>query len=107
MFKIDADFIELHIATPFYGTKLYQIAKDEGLIDEDVLGKDYFNAPTIGTKYLSIKEIQAFRNKTLLKYHLRFSYIFKKLISAIFKPTVIFNYFKYGLKMIKNTLFQN
>jgi len=107
MFKIDADFIELHIATPFYGTGLYQIAKDEGLIDEDVLGKDYFNAPTIGTKYLSIKEIQDFRNKTLLKYHLRFSYIFKKLISAIFKPTVIFNYFKYGFKMIKNTLFQN
>jgi len=105
MFKTDADFIELHIATPFYGTKLYEIAKQEGLIDEDVLGKDYFNAPTIGTKYLSIKEIQDFRNKTLLKYHLRFGYIFRKLSSAILKPKVILNYFKYGIKMIKNILF--
>jgi len=104
MFKIDADFIELHIATPFYGTKLYQIAKEEGLIDEDVLGKDYFNAPTIGTKYLSIKEIQDFRNRNILRYHLRFCYIFKKLISAVFKPKVIFNYFKYGIKMIKNIM---
>lgn len=104
MFKIDADFIELHIATPFYGTKLYEAAKSEGLIDENVLGKDYFNAPTIGTKYLSINEIQKFRNKTILEYHLRFSYIFRKLFSAMSKPKVILNYFKYGIRMLKNIL---
>lgn len=104
MFGIDADFIELHIATPFYGTKLYELAKSEGLIEENVLGKDYFNAPATGTKYLSIEEIQNFRNKTLLQYHLRFSYIFKKLLSAINKPKVILNYFRYGIRMLKNIL---
>ena len=33
MYKIDADFIEMHIATPYYGTELHEIAKAEGLID--------------------------------------------------------------------------
>ncbi|MBR1777810.1 MAG: radical SAM protein [Alphaproteobacteria bacterium] len=104
IFDIDADFIELHIATPFYGTGLYEMAKEAGLIDESVLGKDYFNAPTIGTKYLSIGEIEAFRKKTILKYHLRPSYILRKLKYAVFRPKVLKNYFVFGLKLIKNTI---
>ncbi len=104
MFDIDADFIELHIATPFYGTGLYELAKAEGLIDESVLGKDYFNAPTVGTKYLSIEEIEQFRKKTILKYHLRPSYILRKLLYAAFKPRILKNYFVFGIKLIKNTL---
>ena len=104
IFKNKADFIELHIATPFYGTELYNIAKNEGLIDESVLGKDYFNAPTVGTKTLSIDFIEKFRKRTLLQYHLQPLYIFKKLAFAIFKPKVIFNYFYFGLKLIKNNL---
>lgn len=104
MFAIDADFIELHIATPFYGTGLYEMAKEEGLIDESVLGKDYFNAPTIGTKYLSIEEVERFRKKVILKYHLRPSYILRKLWHAAFKPRILKNYFVFGLKLIKNTL---
>lgn len=104
MFAIDADFIELHIATPFYGTGLYEMAKAEGLIDESVLGKDYFNAPTIGTKYLSIEEVERFRKKVILKYHLRPSYILRKLWHAAFKPRILKNYFVFGLKLIKNTL---
>lgn len=105
MFKIDADFIELHIATPFYGTGLYEMAKQAGVIDESVLGKDYFNAPTVGTQYLSIEEIEDFRKKTVLKYHLRPSYIFRKLRQAAFHPRILKNYFVFGMKMIKNTLF--
>lgn len=104
IFKNKADFIELHIATPFYGTELYNIAKNEGLIDESVLGKDYFNAPTVGTKTLSIDFIEKFRKRILLQYHLQPLYIFKKLAFAIFKPKVIFNYFYFGLKLIKNNL---
>ncbi len=61
IYKINADFIEVHIATPYYGTELYNIAKKEKLIDETVLGKDYFNSPTIGTKYLSIRELEVFK----------------------------------------------
>ena len=104
IFEIDADFIELHIATPFYGTGLYNMAKEAGLIDESVLGKDYFNAPTIGTKYLKIEEIEDFRKKTILKYHLRPSYVLRKLKYAAFRSKVLKNYVKFGLRLIGNVL---
>lgn len=104
MFDIDADFIELHIAAPFYATGLYEMAKAEGLIDKSVLGKDYFNAPSVGTKYLSIDEIRRFRKRVILKYHLRPSYVLRKLWQAAFKPRVLKNYFVFGLRLVKNTL---
>ncbi len=104
IFEIDADFIELHIATPFYGTGLYEMAKKAGLIDESVLGKDYFNAPTVGTTYLTIEEIEKFRKRTILEYHLRPLYILRKLKYAAFRPKVLKNYFKFGLRLIGNTL---
>ena len=104
MFDIDADFVELHIATPFYGTQLYDMAKAGGLIPDTVLGKDYFNAPTVGTKFLSIQEIERFRKTTILKYHLRASYILRKLKEAMFKPVILKNYIVFGLKLIGNTL---
>lgn len=104
IYKINADFIELHIATPFYGTELYEMAREEGLIDESVLGRDYFNAPSVGTKYLKIDEILKFRKDLLLRYHLRFSYILKKLLASLTKPKVIGSYFYYGIKLVKNCL---
>ena len=104
IFDIDADFIELHIATPFYGTELYEMAGTAGLIDESVLGKDYFNAPTVGTRHLSIDVIERFRKRVILKYHLRPSYILRKLWQAALKPRILKNYFVFGLKLIKNTL---
>ena len=51
---------------PYYGTPLYQLAKEEGLIEESVLGKDYFNAPTIGTKYLTMDQIEKFKRNICL-----------------------------------------
>ncbi len=104
MFEIDADYVELHIATPFYGTKLYDMAKADGLINESVLGRDYFNAPTIGTNRLSIADVERFRKGIILRYHLRPSYIWRKLRSAITKPRVLKNYFRFGWRLIKNTV---
>jgi radical SAM superfamily enzyme YgiQ (UPF0313 family) len=103
MFEIDADFIELHIAVPYYGTPLYQLAKEAGLINETVLGKDYFNAPTIGTKHLSIDEIAAFRKKVILQYHLRPHYVVNKLRDVVRRPSVLKNYVRFGTKLIGAT----
>lgn len=104
IFDIDADFIELHLATPFYGTELYKEAVKEDLIDKSVLGRDYFNAPTVGTKLLSIEELQKFRKKLLLKYHIRPFYLLRKLISASSNPKILKNYFIFGTRLIKNLL---
>ncbi|EFL50644.1 Radical SAM domain protein [Solidesulfovibrio fructosivorans JJ]] len=104
IFELDNDFLELHIAIPYYGTRLNEIARQEGLIPDTVLGKDYFNAPTVGTKHLSMEEIEAFRKKTLLDFHLRPSYIGRKILQAGGNPKILANYARFGLRLLKNTL---
>jgi short-subunit dehydrogenase/radical SAM superfamily enzyme YgiQ (UPF0313 family) len=104
IFALDNDFLELHIAIPYYGTRLNRIARDEGLLPDTVLGKDYFNAPTVGTNTLSMQEIEAFRKKTLLDFHLRPSYIGRKLLQAGGHPKILANYARFGLRLLKNTL---
>jgi len=104
IFELDNDFLELHIAIPYYGTRLSEIAREEGLLPGTVLGKDYFNAPSVGTKHLSMKEIEAFRKKVLLDFHLRPSYIGRKLLQAGGSPKILANYARFGLRLLKNTL---
>lgn len=104
IYKINADFIEVHLATPFYGTKLYQLVCQENLAVNSVLGKDYFEAPSVGTKYVSLDELKKFRAGLLLKYHLRPCYIISKLKDAIFKPQILLNYIKFGWRLIRNCL---
>ena len=104
IYKINADFIETHIAVPYYGTELYTMAKTAGLIDETVLGKDYFNAPTIGTEFLSSKEVADFKKNLLLSYHLRPGYLCAKLIDGLKRPKIFVNYAKFGIKLLKENI---
>lgn len=106
IFKLNCDFIEIHLAVPYHGTPLYEIAKKEGLIKENVLGKDYFNSPTVGTKYLKMDDIEKFKKNLLLKYHLRPNYIMKRLSEGLKNPKVFMNYTKYGTRLIKRNLFK-
>ncbi|GFK94683.1 Decaprenylphosphoryl-2-keto-beta-D-erythro-pentose reductase [Fundidesulfovibrio magnetotacticus] len=104
IFELDNDFLELHIAVPYPGTELHAEAVACGLIEDSVLGKDYFNAPTTGTVQLSMAEIEAFRKKVLLKFHLRPSYIWRKLRQAGADRRVLANYARFGLRLLGNTL---
>ena len=104
IYQINADFLELHIAIPYYGTELYELAKREGLVKESILGRDYFNPPDIGTKYLSLAEVKKFRKNLLLQYHLRPSYIIHKLHGAMHNPTILKNYFRFGVRLLKQSL---
>tara|TARA_B110000444_G_scaffold260779_1_gene309210 strand:- start:468 stop:1934 length:1467 start_codon:yes stop_codon:yes gene_type:complete len=104
IYQTASDFIEIHLAVPYYGTPLYELAKDEGLIDESVLGKDYFNSPTIGTKYLTMKQIEEFKRKLLLTYHFRPKYLMDRFIEATTSYKVFMNYSKYGVKLFKNNI---
>jgi anaerobic magnesium-protoporphyrin IX monomethyl ester cyclase len=104
IYDIDADFIELHIAVPYYGTELYHIAKEAGVLEETVIGKDYFHAATTGTHHLSAAELVEFRRKLLLGYHLRPRYLARKMRDAIAQPGVLYNYARFGTRLILNNL---
>ena len=104
IFKINADFIELHLAVPYYGTELYDIAKKEGILKVPVVGQNYFEESTIGTKYLTSDYLIKYRRKLLLKYHMRSKYIFDRGIEMIKDPRKISGYFQNGKRLIKNVL---
>lgn len=101
MFMLDTDFIEISIATPFKGSELYRMISEKQNAN-DVLGKDSFKYITMGTDYISGQELESLRKKMLLKYHLRLSYILKKIFNKNITAKVLLNYFKYGLRLIKN-----
>lgn len=100
IFEIDPDFIEVHIAMPYYGTELYNQCKEYNTIKSAAWGNDYFSPNTIGTQSVSIEEIQKIRNKYLLKFYLRPKYLAKKVFYCLHNPTIIKNYIKHGFKLL-------
>ncbi len=108
MFEIDADYVELAIAVPFLHTELFDMVNPDKIIQPDnkdkILGKDSFNNTTCCTKALSERELQNYRKSILKSYYIRPSYIIKKLTSKNLNLGIIFNYVKYGFRLLKNTI---
>ena len=100
--KLNSDFLEVHIALPYYGTRLYDMCEESGVLAETILGIDYFNTTTTGTEYLKFEELMNIRKKIISRYYMRPTYILKKLWAARKQPKVIKNYILYGLRLIKN-----
>ena len=102
IFQIDPDFIELHIAMPYYGTGLYELCKEKGLLAAGSFGGDPYNPTTAGTEKLTMECIRQIRNRILLRFYLRPSYLFRRGMDAIKNPVIFKNYFRYGMRMLKN-----
>ena len=100
--KIDPDFIELHIAMPFYGTELYKQCKAYGVLNDSGFGHDYYAPNTVGTAYIDIKEIQRMKERILIGFYLRPKYLLRRSLDAFKKPVVLKNYILFGIKMLKN-----
>ncbi len=105
MFEIDPDFIEVHIAMPYYGTELYSQCEEYATIKSFAWGNDYFSPNTSGTQTVSIEEIQKIRNRYLLRFYLRPGYIVKKLVYCLHNPVILKNYIRHGFKLL-NIIFR-
>lgn len=103
-FILKPDFVEVHIAMPYYGTMLYEICKEYNTIKSEAWGNDYFSPNTSGTVSVPMEEIKALKKKYLLKFYLRPSYIIKKFGSCIKNPKIVMNYIEYGFRLLKNNL---
>lgn len=106
IFKINPDFIEIHIAMPFYGTGLYSECEKFGTIKSEAWGNDHFSPNTTGTFAVPIDEIINLRKKYLLKFYLRPSYIMKKFYGCVSNPVILKNYAIYGMRLLKKFLFR-
>lgn len=102
IFALDTDFIEISIATPFKGSELYNMVFEKNGDKKNILGKDSFKNITTGTDFLSKEKLEAIRKKIILKYHLRPSFILKKLFNKEIKLCILKNYIKYGIRLLKN-----
>ena len=51
-----------------------------------------------------MNEIEKFKRKLTLSFHLRPSYLIKKFIESITSYKVFINYARYALKLVKNNL---
>ncbi|MFW5990713.1 MAG: B12-binding domain-containing radical SAM protein [Candidatus Nanoarchaeia archaeon] len=102
MFELNTDFVEMHLAIPYTGTELYDIAKENGLISRPAWGMDYFSSPAVATKYLSREFIEKFRKRALLRYHLRPEYVYTRAFEAIKEPSKFKGYASHGIRLLKN-----
>lgn len=103
--QIDPDFLELHIAMPYYGTELYNVCAQAGVLNDSGFGYDYYAPNTTGTAFLSVEELEALKRKILLRFYLRPSYVARKIGKALGHPKVVFNYIRYGCRLLQKNMF--
>jgi radical SAM superfamily enzyme YgiQ (UPF0313 family) len=104
MFDISADYVEVHLALPYRGTELCDLAQEEGLLPEALLGRDYFDTPVIGTRHLTAEQLAAYRKRVLLEYHLRPRYLITRAREVLHSPRLIRSYGRFGWRLLKNTM---
>lgn len=104
IFDINPDFIEIHIAMPYYGTELYQICEEYSTISSQSWNSDYFSPNTIGSATVDMNRIQELKKKYLLRFYMRPSYIAKRMTECVKNPLIFKSYFKYGIRLLKNNI---
>lgn len=107
IFEVDADFIEVHIAMPYFGTELYSQCEQYNTIKSAAWGNDYFSPNTVGTQSVTVEEIQKLKNRYLLKFYLRPGYLLKRFCECVKNPIILLNYTKHGFKLLKSVFKRN
>jgi radical SAM superfamily enzyme YgiQ (UPF0313 family) len=83
--KLDPDFVQFSIATPYPGTELYGLVSEDRHVPEkweeykyDAHPKAVGN-PSFGSETLSIEELRKWREKAYISFYLRWGYVWKRL----------------------------
>lgn len=102
--KIDADYVQFSIATPFPGTELYNMAKDEGLLLTEDWSRYTVLKPVMKTKELSPEQLQKLIRKAYFQYYLRPKIIFRYIKKGLFKEVVVNAMGRYMYKFLKSKI---
>lgn len=97
--ELDSDFISFYTATPLPGTRFYDYAKENKLIDSDTSFSSAYFYPSVNTHYLSKDKVFELHKKAVKRFYLRPSYIFKTLI-GIKSFEEFKNYFRAGMNLL-------
>lgn len=96
--KLDSDYTQFSLATPFPGTPLYSYAKENNLIRTGVTWDDFspINKAILRTEELDFEELEKALKQAYKSYYLRPKYIIKRALKV--RPNNIKQNFS-GLKM--------
>ena len=98
--ELDSDFISFYTATPLPGTKFYEYAKENNLIDSNTSFKNAYYYPAVKTHYLTKEQVFELHKKALKRFYLRPMYILKMLLKIRSKQEFM-NYFHAGMNLLK------
>jgi radical SAM superfamily enzyme YgiQ (UPF0313 family) len=97
---LDPDFLEIFYVYPFPGTRLYELAVQEGLIRDGEIPLEAYAGPAMPGLHLSVDEFARLRRRALRRYYLRPRIILRTLKGAR-SPRELFNYLRHGLIQLK------
>jgi len=97
---LDPDFLEVFYVYPFPGTRLYEIAVEEGLVIDGDIPKAAYADPSMPGKFLSTEEFSHLRKRILRKYYLRPGVIGRTL-KGIGSLRELGGYLKAGIGQLK------
>lgn len=96
---LNSDFVSFYTATPLPGTRFYNYAKENGLLEEgDNFSSAYFQ-PVVKTHCLSKKRVLELHKKAVKNFYLRPTFIFKSL-KNIRSFAELKNYIKAGFSVL-------
>ena len=104
MFTLNPDFMEIHIAMPYYSTKLYDDCVKYNTISASAFGCDYFSPNTTGTQSVPIERVIELKKKYNLKFYLRPNYIAGKVFQSLKNPKTLLAYYKHGMKLLRKNM---
>lgn len=97
--ELNSDFISFYTATPLPGTKFYDYAKENHLINSETSFSSAYFYPSVKSHSLSKDRIFELHKRAIRRFYLRPSYILKMLFSI--KSTTEFkNYFRAGMNLL-------
>lgn len=97
--ELDSDFISFYTATPLPGTRFYEYAKENKLINSDTSFSSAYFYPSVNTHHLSKDKVFELHKKAIKSFYLRPSYICK-MLAKIRSFEEFKNYFKAGMNLL-------
>lgn len=97
--ELDSDFISFYTATPLPGSKFYEYAKENNLINSDTSFSSAYFYPSVNTHHLTKERVFQLHKKAIRRFYLRPAYIIR-MLSRIRSFMEFKNYFKAGLGVL-------
>ncbi|MEI7632978.1 MAG: radical SAM protein [bacterium] len=94
--ELRPDFVEIFYTYPFPGTRLHEIAVENGLLGRDEISTGAYSHPAMGGLYMARDELDLWRRKSLRRIYLDPRYVWRTLRGAR-SPRELAHYLKYGI----------